>query len=77
MWMKNECKIPNYIDLPTNNQIIVNFVNLILVIVGFIVIIYTFGKDLDKPDVTGEGYPNFLALISACLSGLLYGYGFG
>ena len=77
MWMKNECKIPNYIDVPSNNQIIANFVNIILVIIGFMIIIYSFGKDLDKPDVTGEGYPNFLAICTSCLSGLLLGYAFG
>jgi len=51
MWMKNQCKIPNYIDVPTSNQMVVNFVNLILVIVGFMIIIYSFGKDLDRPDI--------------------------
>ena len=51
MWMKNECKIPNYIDPPSREKMIVNFVNLVLVIIGFLIIIYSFGKDLDRPDI--------------------------
>jgi hypothetical protein len=56
---------------------IVNFVNLVLVIIGFLIIIYSFGKDLDRPDIQGEGYPNFLAFCSALLAGLFLGYAFG
>lgn len=55
----------------------INVFNLLTVVIGFLLIIYSFGKDLDKPDVDGEGYPNFYAFISSALSGLFLGYGLG
>lgn len=77
IWMKNECKIPNFVQQASNKEMWIYAFNLITAVIGFLLIIYQFGKDLDKPDVEGEGYPNFYAFISAALAGLFIGYAFG
>ena len=56
---------------------IVNFVNLVSVIVGFMILIYSFGKDLERSSMLDKEYPNFLAFCSALLAGLFLGYAFG
>lgn len=46
-WMKYECKIKNYIYVPSGAETAVDYINLILVAVGFGLQIGAFGKDVD------------------------------
>ena len=82
-WMAYECKIPNYIDMPTRIGLITDVFMLISALVGVGCTIWGFGgvftlsESGSEVRIEVDSFDNIIAFCLAILSGILLGIGLG